>query len=249
MSDYEDPQVRDALAMALGEKKIKVTSRAQRVRSLIIYALLVVGLVWVGTQQQNADRQGAQIVRACHDNQDNAQVLNDFVNKIVQAAKTNPGYSPAVRRERVESYEELHQKVPECPPLHGSQAHANDVPMWVWGTWVPRGPLTKGASFGDNPVFDWLRVLSVVLSMVLVGAIGRVLVESRRRPRPMHREQVARFGALVFLVPYVTFTELAVVGTPATPRLIAGLLGLILSIYGVWGIRRVQRNDPPPARR
>jgi O-antigen/teichoic acid export membrane protein len=111
---------------------------------------------------------------------------------------------------------------------------------WSW-EWAPHA----SASFGDNPIFDWARVLCVVLGMVLVMAMARVMIESTRRDIPMPPTQLGRFVSLSLAVGYISGTEIAVVGTPATPRLMVGLVAVAVGIYGVWGMRRKQRNDPP----
>lgn len=112
---------------------------------------------------------------------------------------------------------------------------------WTWD-WTP---FQNTAHFGDNPVFDWARVGCVILGMLLVMAVLRVLVESTRRDDPMPWTQWARFLSLVFLMPYVTLTEMSVAGTPASPRLFFGVIGLGLGVYGVHGMRTKQRRNPP----
>ena len=114
---------------------------------------------------------------------------------------------------------------------------------WTW-SWTP----TITASFGDNPVFDWIRVGCVVLGMMLMMAIGRVLIESRRRDVVMPATQWARFAALALADVSIGLTEVAVAGTPATPRLIVNILCLGCGFYGVWGMRRKQKANPPAAR-
>lgn len=112
---------------------------------------------------------------------------------------------------------------------------------WTW-SWVPYG---TGAHFGENPVFDWVRVVCVVLGVMLAFAIGRVLVEQNRRVTPMPATQIARFAALAFADLSISMTEIAVVGTPATPRLILNILVVGTGFYGVHGMRRKQRRTPP----
>lgn len=113
--------------------------------------------------------------------------------------------------------------------------------VWEW-EWVPYG---GHANFGDNPVFDALRVVCVVLGMLLLMAIARVLIEGRRRADPMPWTQQARFVSLALADISIALTEVAVVGTPATPRLIVNILVNVCGIYGVHGIRRKQRANPP----
>jgi Na+/glutamate symporter len=114
---------------------------------------------------------------------------------------------------------------------------------WAW-TWTP----TIRAEFGDNMFFDWVRVGCVTFGMVLLMVIGRILVESyrRRRKDPMPRTQAARFVALALAAVSINLTEVAVVGTPATPRLIVNIATLVFGFYGARGIRRKQKANPPP---
>ena len=111
---------------------------------------------------------------------------------------------------------------------------------WSW-SWT----VGSGANFGDNPFFDWVRVACVIIGMLLLMAIGRVLIESRRRDVTMPPTQAARFLALIVLDISVSLTEVAVVGTPATPRLIFNVVGAALGLYGVHGMRQKQRRTPP----
>jgi len=112
--------------------------------------------------------------------------------------------------------------------------------LWTWA-WIPYG---STAHFGENPVFDWIRVLCVVFGMMLLMVIGRVVVESWRRADPMPRTQLARFLALALADISISLTEVAVVGTPATPRLIVNVIVVVTGFYGVRGIRRKQRQQP-----
>lgn len=112
---------------------------------------------------------------------------------------------------------------------------------WTW-RWVPT---QYGASWGDNPFFDWVRVICVVSGVVLMCVIGRILVEQKRREVPMPPTQTARFIALALADVSISFTEIAVAGTPATPRLAVNVLVMLTGIYGVWGMRQKQRRNPP----
>ena len=111
---------------------------------------------------------------------------------------------------------------------------------WTW-SWTP--PIH--AQFGDNPFFDGVRVLCVLLGMLLLMAIGRVLKEAHRRDDPMPRSQSARFASLALASVSISLTEVSVAGTPATPRLVVNIACLALGFYGVWGMRRKQKARPP----
>jgi hypothetical protein len=114
---------------------------------------------------------------------------------------------------------------------------------WTW-SWTPG----FSAQFGDNPVFDWIRVVCVILGMLMLMAIGRVLIEAKRRNEPMPPTQFARFASLALGCLSISLTEIAVVGTPATPRLIVNIAALALGLYGVRGMRRKQKARPPKRR-
>lgn len=111
---------------------------------------------------------------------------------------------------------------------------------WSW-SWLPSDP---PASFGDNPFFDGMRLLVVLLAITLTLACGRILLEQRRRELPFDRGQAARFVALGLGLWYVALTELAVFGTPATPRLVVGLATTVFGLYGVHKMRSLQRHTP-----
>jgi hypothetical protein len=112
---------------------------------------------------------------------------------------------------------------------------------WTW-SWIPYG---GGTSFGDNFWFDWLRVACLMVGVVMGMAISRVLIEGQRREVRMTRTQVSRFLALACADIYISFTEFAVFGTPATPRLAFGVGTLVFGVYGVRGMRAKQRAIPP----
>lgn len=112
---------------------------------------------------------------------------------------------------------------------------------WTW-SFVPHGGQWD---FGDNPLVDWLRVLCVVLSMLLLMAVLRVLVEARRRPEHLPRTQLARFASLALFTVSVAMTEIAVAGSAGTPRLPLNLAAVVLGIYGVHGMRVKQRSVSP----
>lgn len=111
---------------------------------------------------------------------------------------------------------------------------------WTW-QWTPAG---FEETWGDNPFFDWVRALLLVAGVILLMASARVIVESHRRHVPMPRTQKARLLALALADLYIGGTEIATAGTPATPRLMVGVIVLALAVYGVDGMRREQRRTP-----
>lgn len=121
--------------------------------------------------------------------------------------------------------------------------------MSAWGVvavkWTWNWTLPFNTEFGDNPVFDWVRVVAVVLAVMLLCATGRVIAESRRRRVAMPPTQVARFVGLALACLSLAGTEIAAVGSVATPRLIVTLLAIGISVYGVRGMRCKQRADRP----
>lgn len=112
---------------------------------------------------------------------------------------------------------------------------------WTWSwDWIAHEP----ASFGDNPLADWIRVACAVLAIILVMSVARVIVEQARREVDMTSTQIARFVALALAAISISFTEIAVLGTVATPRLIINVACLMLGAYGVYGIRAKQKQQP-----
>lgn len=97
--------VREALAVALEEKKVNLLDR----RLLIIYVLLIVLLTAAG--------QGyTSLTDACNVNQDNARAINDLIDRAITSTESNETITPKQRAQRVEDYEAIRQAVPSCPP-------------------------------------------------------------------------------------------------------------------------------------
>jgi len=111
---------------------------------------------------------------------------------------------------------------------------------WTW-TWTVGN---DAYSFGDNPVIDSLRIVCVVGGVVLAVAILGVLREMRHRDVYVPRTQQLRFVALGLADVYISFTEVAVLGSPGTPRLVVGLLCLLSGALGVHGMREKQKRQP-----
>lgn len=114
---------------------------------------------------------------------------------------------------------------------------------WTWA-WGPPGSLASTAHFGDNPVFDVVRVVVVVCGCFLVWMVARVLVEQRRRREKMPEGQTIRFWALGLAAISIAVTEAYVVGTTATPRLFLNAAVITLGIWGTGSKRRRQKTEP-----
>ena len=107
--DGLDREVRDALAVALNEKKLRIATRWNDRRMLILY---VVGVVIVSLMLSGYHG----LATACDDNRQNAMVLNAALDKMSESAATSPVLTPSERRERAAFYAGLRQSVPSCPP-------------------------------------------------------------------------------------------------------------------------------------
>lgn len=121
--DGIDADIREALAQALGERKVRLTDR----RLLILFVCLVAALAWLGLQQRaandavhraNVDRQHFEqaAVLNCHANRRNTVKFNAFVGRIVEAYRTSPVLTPQQQRERADFFAGAKQVVPKCPP-------------------------------------------------------------------------------------------------------------------------------------
>lgn len=113
---------------------------------------------------------------------------------------------------------------------------------WTWD-WVAAVGYDR-YSFGDNIVVDVLRVACVVAGVMLAVAVAGVLRESRHRTTHMPRTQYLRFVALGAADLYISLTEVAVVGSPGTPRLLMGMTALAVGAVGVHGMREKQKRQP-----
>lgn len=112
---------------------------------------------------------------------------------------------------------------------------------WSWA-WTATNETER---FGDNLVFDWLRIACVAASVVLCFVIARVLLEARRRPGSMMPPQRFRFASLGLAMVSLALTEVSKVGTTATPRLVVTVLVYVLAGLGLRDVRRAQRREPP----
>lgn len=121
MTDDRDPdlidyEIREALAQALRERKVRLTDR----RLLILYGMLVFVLIMGGLlfQRSNADRHRFEhaVITNCTQNRTNTIAFDHFIDKLVQSYATSPVLTPKQRRERAAFFAEVRQEVPTCPP-------------------------------------------------------------------------------------------------------------------------------------
>jgi hypothetical protein len=115
--DPEIQEVRDALAQVLGERKIRVMSRATRIRQLVLYSLLVLLLAYVTAISVQANRNQHALIANCYAVQTNARNFNALVDRIVNTYATSPVLSPAQRQSRIAFFDGAKQTVPKCPPI------------------------------------------------------------------------------------------------------------------------------------
>lgn len=121
----------------------------------------------------------------------------------------------------------------------GVAAGAVNSSWWSW-SWIP----DPSPEFGDNLMVDWLRLGIVVWGVYLLAGIGQALREQRRREFRFSPGQYARFLSLIFTIFYICLTEIAVFGTPMTPRFFVGFLALALCFYGLRKLRVKQKSSP-----
>lgn len=110
---------------------------------------------------------------------------------------------------------------------------------WSW-RWIIAPP----GHFWDNPVYDVVRLGVVLGCIVLTGLCFRIVREQNRRADLMSRGQRSRFVSLALACVFVGFTELAVFGTPATPRLGVSVAMVAYGLHGAHRQRQEQRATP-----
>lgn len=113
---------------------------------------------------------------------------------------------------------------------------------WVW-TWGPQESPAQVSNFGDNPVFDVLRVILIILAGLLISYSLRAVVEQRRREMKMSIYQQMRFVSLAIFAFILAANEAWLAGTPATPRLVISYVAVALGIMGVYGKRKQQKTE------
>lgn len=127
---YEDPAINEAIAEALGEKRVRSTDK----RLLIIFGLLVASLAFVfwtldraqdrledtiAAVQESRRLFRAQIVENCMQvNEGNAKV-NGLLQQLADRAATNTTRSPEENAEAVARYRGLQLPITQCPPSEG----------------------------------------------------------------------------------------------------------------------------------
>ena len=107
-----DYDVREALAQALGERKLRITDR----RLLILFLCFVAALAWLGIQQERGNKQQHQLVVSCFANRDNTIAFNSFIDKIQATYATSPVLNADQRKSRIALLAGAKQQVPNCPP-------------------------------------------------------------------------------------------------------------------------------------
>lgn len=123
------------MAIALGEKRFRLTSKQQRRRQLALYVVGLLVLAYISTltvrtHVQTERMQHAQVayerdrarferlsVMNCQANRENTIAFNSFIDKVVTIYFTSPVLSSTQRKARGEFLATGKQTVPNCPPL------------------------------------------------------------------------------------------------------------------------------------
>jgi hypothetical protein len=117
VNDDNDADIRDALAQVLGEKKIRVVTRATRIRQLILYTLLILLLAYVTTISVEANRNQKALIATCYATQANTRSFNALVDRVIATYRSSPVLSPEQRKTRIALFAGAKQAVPHCPPF------------------------------------------------------------------------------------------------------------------------------------
>src|SRR4051794_39766030 len=105
--DGLDQDIRDALAMALNEKPIRISARLTDRRLLLLYVLAIAyGAALLGIIDARTNDRDALIV-ACQDTRQNAIVLNKALDQLALSAQTSPVLSRTEQRQRAKFYDGL----------------------------------------------------------------------------------------------------------------------------------------------
>lgn len=114
--EHHGDDINEALAQALGERKVRLTDR----RLLILYGGLVLAFVLFGVLYQRGEAERHRFERIvtvnCESNRSNTIAFNHFIDKLVTSYQTSPVLTPKQRHERAVFFAEVKQQVPACPP-------------------------------------------------------------------------------------------------------------------------------------
>lgn len=94
---------------------------------------------------------------------------------------------------------------------------------------------------GGHDFADAIRILLIVASFALLGFIGRAVREGITH-HEMTRGQAARFLGVALIVTAVSVGVAGRFGTPIGNAVYVIIVGVGLEWYGVFAIRREQRN-------
>lgn len=118
----------------------------------------------------------------------------------------------------------------------------SEMSIWTWYWGPDSGPVFEHG-FWDNPVFDSIRVVMIVFSMMMAWYSGRAIVEQRRREMKMSVYQEFRFIALALAGLALAITESWLMGTQGTPRTIVHMGIITFGYLGVYGKRKQQKTE------
>lgn len=118
--DGLDPEIRDALAVALNEKRLRISVKLTDRRLILLYVLVValwVGLlVMVQRDVEASHRFERAVVENCEANRKNTVGFNDFLDKLITSYQSSPLLNERQRRLRSAFLATAKQTVPTCPP-------------------------------------------------------------------------------------------------------------------------------------
>ena len=112
-SDVEfEKQVADALAQALGERRLRLTDR----RLLALYVLFCAALIlmfWTLDRQFEVYRAAA--TKVCQQNNTGNRNVNQLLERLAQSAMANTSRTPAENAKAAETYRGLRLPISDCP--------------------------------------------------------------------------------------------------------------------------------------
>lgn len=121
---HGDDDITEAIAAALGERKVRLSDRRLLLIYLFVVLLIVITTSYLGHNQRqaNLDRREFEYAASknCLANRQNTVNFNAFIDKLIASYRQSKLLTPQEKEERSRLFTGAKLEVPDCPPFSGA---------------------------------------------------------------------------------------------------------------------------------